>query len=107
MLDCIGHAVVLNDGELFCVSPSKYSDSKILFLPDPQLTFDFNDPMARMPTKQVSISSRQEVRRLIEVEEAEHEIKIRYPVASGKYSYRRYRCLIFAKVGQRKTKAGA
>ncbi len=83
MLDCIGHAVVLSDGELFCVSPSKYSDSKILFLPDPRLAFDFNDPMARMPTKQVSISSRPEVRRLIEVEEAEHAIKIRYPVAAG------------------------
>lgn len=83
MLDCIGHAVVCNAGELFCISPSKYQDARILFLPDPRMAFDFDDPMARMPTKQIAISARPEVRRLIEVEEAEHAIKVRYPVTAG------------------------
>lgn len=83
LLDCIGHAVVKHDGQYRCVTPSRYADTKLLFLPDPSLTFDFADPMARMPCMQVALSTRPEVRRLIEVENTERKIKIAYPVASG------------------------
>lgn len=83
LLDCIGHAVVKHNERLRCVTPSKYSDSKLLFLPDPGVSFDFNDPMARMPAKQVPLSTRAEVLRFIEVETAERTIKIKYPVSSG------------------------
>lgn len=83
LLDCIGHAIVKNHEGLRCVTPSKYSDSRLLFLPDPGISFDFNDPMARMPVKQVQLSTRPEVLRLIDVDTAEHTIKIKYPVSSG------------------------
>lgn len=83
LLDCIGHAVVRHDGQYRCVTPSRYADTKLLFLPDPSLTFDFADPMARMPSVQVALSTRPEVKRLIEVENTERLIKIAYPVASG------------------------
>ncbi len=83
LIDCIGHAVVKHDGKYRCVTPSRYVDTKLLFLPDPSLTFDFADPMARMPSIQVALSTRPEVKRLIEVENAERQIKITYPVASG------------------------
>lgn len=83
MIDCIGHAIVRNEKGLICISPSKYPDTQILFVPDPRGSFDFNDPMARMPTTQVTISARPDVRRLIEIEAQEREIKIKYPVSSG------------------------
>ena len=83
MLDCIGHAVVRQDNELLCISVSKYPGTRLLFLPDPSLSFDFDDSSARMPHKQVAISNRPEVRRLIEIEAAEYAIKIKYPVSSG------------------------
>lgn len=83
LLDCIGHAVVRQGGHLLCVTPSKYRDARLLFLPDSRISFDFNDPMARMPAKQVPLSTRPEVLRFIEVDSAEHAIKIKYPVSSG------------------------
>lgn len=61
LLDCIGHAVVRHEERLRCVTPSKYGDSKLLFLPDPRISFDFEDSMARMPAKQVPLSTRPEV----------------------------------------------
>jgi len=83
LLDCIGHIVVRLDDQLRCVTPSKYGDTRLLFLPDPRLAFNFNDPMARMPATQISLSSRAEVKRLIEVQSMERAIKIKYPVSSG------------------------
>ena len=83
LLDCIGHAVIKHGERLHCVTPSKYGDSRLLFVPDPRISFDFNDPMARMPAKQVPLSSRPEVLRFIEVDAAEHTIKIKYPISSG------------------------
>lgn len=82
LLDCIGHAVVRVGGKLKCITPSKYGDAKLLFIPDSRLTFDFNDKMARMPTAQVALSKKLEVKRLIEVESLERSIKIKYPVSS-------------------------
>ena len=52
-------------------------------MPDPRMSFDFDDPMARMPAKQVPLSMRPEVLRFIEVDAAERAIKIKYPVSSG------------------------
>jgi len=83
LLDCIGHAVVKHEERLCCVTPSKYGDSRLLFVPDQRMSFDFNDPMARMPAKQVPLSTRPEVLRFIELDAAEHAIKIKYPVSSG------------------------
>jgi len=83
LLDCIGHAVVRHEERLRCVTPSKYGDSRLLFLPDPRISFDFEDSMARMPAKQVPLSTRPEVHRFVEVDAAEHTIKIKYPVSSG------------------------
>lgn len=83
LLDCIGHAVVKHEERLRCVTPSKYGDKRLLFLPDPRMSFDFDDPMARMPAKQVPLSMRPEVLRFIEVDAAERAIKIKYPVSSG------------------------
>lgn len=83
LLDCIGHAIVKHKGHLRCVTPSKYGDSRLLFLPDPRISFDFDDPMARMPAKQVPLSTCPEVLRFIEADATEHTIKTKYPVSSG------------------------
>ncbi len=82
MLDCIGHAVVRHGESLLCVTPSKYGDARILFLPDPSLTFDFEDENARMPVAEVQLSQRPEVAKLIEATRRERDIKIKYPVSS-------------------------
>jgi SEC-C motif len=83
LLDAIGHAVVEHNGALVCISPSKYGDSRVLFLRDDRLSFDFDDSEARMPRKQIPISKSREVARLIELEATEVAIKSKYPVGSG------------------------
>src|SRR5258708_392594 len=83
LIDAIGHAVVEENGELLCVSPSKYGESRLLFLRDDRLSFDFDDSAARMPAKQIPISKSREVARFIELGAAEVSIKSKYPVTSG------------------------
>lgn len=83
LLDAIGHAIVEHNDELLCVSPSKYGASRLLFLRDERLSFDFDDSGARMPAKQIPISKSREVARLIELGATEVAIKSKYPVASG------------------------
>jgi hypothetical protein len=82
LLDCIGHAVVRRENELLCVTPSKYPGERLLFLPDPSLTFDFEDPNARMPVAEFALSARPEVAHLIEAIQRERAIDVRYPVSS-------------------------
>lgn len=82
LLNCIGHAVVKRDGCLCCVTPSKYGDDSLLFLADPRISFDFDDPMARMPVKQIPLSMCPEVFRFIDLDAAERKIKRKYPVSS-------------------------
>jgi hypothetical protein len=88
LIECIGHAIVQSGNELFCVSPSKYGESSLLFLPDNSLQFDFDDPMARMPAKQIPLSNKPEVRQFIELQGAELSIKKKYPVTSGQIAIR-------------------
>ncbi|KAB2904047.1 MAG: hypothetical protein F9K35_02720 [Burkholderiaceae bacterium] len=82
LVDCVGHAVVRQGNSLVCVTPSKYGDSRLLFLPDSSLSFDFSDPNARMPGAELPLSSRPEVASLIAATKRELEIKIKYPVSS-------------------------
>ena len=82
LVDCIGHAVVREGNSLLCVTPSKPGDSRLLFLPDSSLSFDFSDPNARMPVAELPLSSRPEVASLIAATKREREIKIKYPVSS-------------------------
>ena len=82
LLDCIGHAVVRSGNSFLCVTPSKYPEQRLLFLPDPSLTFNFEDENARMPVREVALSSRPEVAKLIEVTRLEREIKVKYAVSS-------------------------
>lgn len=82
LIDCVGHAVVRQGDSLLCVTPSKYGDSRLLFLPDSSLRFDFSDPNARMPVAELPLSSRPEVASLIAAGKRERDIKIKYPVSS-------------------------
>lgn len=82
LLDCIGHAVVRKSDGLLCVTPTKYRDQRLLFIPDPSLSFDFEDENARMPFREVALSSRPEVVKLIEISRLERDIKVKYPVSS-------------------------
>lgn len=84
LLDAIGHAVVEHDGKLWCVSPSKYGESRLLFLRDERLSFDFDDSGARMPVKQIPISKSREVARLIELGATEVAIKSKYQLLQVK-----------------------
>lgn len=88
LMECIGHAIVQSGNELFCVSPSKYGEPSLLFLPDNSLQFDFDDSMARMPSKQIPLSNKPEVQRFIELEGEELAIKSKYPVTSGQIAIR-------------------
>jgi len=67
LLDCIGHAVVQSENELFCVSPSRHGETSLLFLPDNRLQFNFDDPTARMPSKEIPLSNKPEVQRFIDL----------------------------------------
>ncbi|MDR6860537.1 hypothetical protein J2W96_006877 [Variovorax guangxiensis] len=57
LIDCIGHAVVRHDDRYGCVTPSRYPGTRPLFLQDPPLDFDFSEPMARMPSTQIPLST--------------------------------------------------
>jgi len=82
-IEFIGHAAVKTENGIFCVTPSRYDEEKILFLEDPSLSFDFSDENARLPSQSISISKHKEVSALIEIERKIKEIKCKYPVASG------------------------
>lgn len=79
MIECIGHAVHKSDAGLRCVTPEKDGCARILFLPDSSLTFDFDDPEARLPTKMIPLSKDPWIARLIANEEREYQIKCKYP----------------------------
>lgn len=103
LLDAIGHAIVEHNGELLCVSPSKYGESKLLFLRDQRLSFDFDDSGARMPGKQIPISKSREVARLIELGATEVAIKSKYPVASGQMLVRGQDAIILQQIARDKS----
>ncbi|MEA2206526.1 MAG: hypothetical protein QOE77_3302 [Blastocatellia bacterium] len=88
LLDCIGHAVVETDGDILCVSPSKYGETSLLFVPDERIRFDFDNPMARMPSKQIALTHKPEVQRFIDIAATESAIKIKYPVSAGQIAIR-------------------
>ena len=102
LMECIGHAIVQYGNELFCVSPSKYREPSLLFLPDNSLQFDFDDPMARMPAKQIPLSNKSEVQRFVELEGQELAIKSKYPVTSGQITIRGADAIILQKMMREK-----
>ncbi|WP_299946664.1 hypothetical protein [uncultured Microbulbifer sp.] len=83
MFDLIGHAVVEKDRRYYCVTPSKMGDQKVLFVPDPSIRFDFDNPNSRLPSCEVAISKKPEVQKLLNVREDIRNIKIKYPVSSN------------------------
>jgi len=83
LIRLLGHAIVKSDNDLFCVTPTKYQNTKILFIKDPNLTFDFTNISSRMPTKIIPLNSSKMVRDFIEVENRIREIKIKYLVTSS------------------------
>jgi hypothetical protein len=102
LLDFIGHAVVLAGDRMHCVTPSTYPGQQLLFLPDPKLTFDFNDPIARMPAAQMALSSRADVKRLIELEAQERTIKVKFPVSSGQIMIEGNDAIALKRIGREK-----
>lgn len=104
LLDCIGHAVVQIEAGLLCVSPSKYGETSLLFLPDDSLEFDFDDSMARMPSKRIALSSKPEVQQFIDVEAEELVIRSKYAVSSGQISVRGADASALQQLGLRKQK---
>lgn len=83
LVDLIGHALVLRDGAMRCVTPSQTSEKRILFLADRSLSFNENDPNARLGGKMIPLRDDPDVIRFIEVEEEIHGIKIKLPRTSG------------------------
>jgi hypothetical protein len=82
------HAVVQTEAGLLCVSPSKYGEASLLFLPDDSLNFDFDNSMARMPSKWIALSSKPEVQQFIDVASEELALRSKYPVSSGQIAMR-------------------
>ena len=83
LLQLIGHTIVSSNSSLFCVTPTKYGNNKILFIEDNNITFDFTDINSRMPTIKIPLNDTKMVSRFIEVEDEIHKIKCKYPVNSG------------------------
>lgn len=83
LVHLIGHAVVLRDGKMRCVTPSRASEKKILFLADPSLSFDESDPNARLGGKMIPLRDDPDAARFVEVEEEINDIKVRLPRTSG------------------------
>jgi hypothetical protein len=82
LADLIGHALVFRDGAMRCVTPSYTSEKKILFLPDPSLSFDENDPEARLGSKLIPLREDPDVTRFIDIAEEINGIKIKLPRTS-------------------------
>jgi len=79
----IGHAIVEAGGKKYCVTPAKHGESKILFIPDPAITFNYDSESSRMPSKTLPISKQKVVHQLIAVQSKLLEIKSKYSVTSG------------------------
>jgi hypothetical protein len=69
LVEFVGHAVLLSGGLLRCVTPDRYGDTKILFATDPRLSFDLQDPMARMPTRRIASTEHEDVAAFIRADE--------------------------------------
>lgn len=78
LLDCIGHAIHVSDCSRKCVTPNIDKSARILFLPDSSLSFDFDDPQARMPHRMIPLIDDPSVARFILNEKKEIEIKCKY-----------------------------
>jgi len=83
LVHLIGHAVVLRDGAMTCVTPSKNKAKRILFLADPSRSFDEDDPDARLGGKMIPLRDDADADRFIEVEEEINSIKVKLPRTSG------------------------
>jgi len=83
LLDCIGHAVLRTPDGLLCVTPPQYEEERLLFAEDPSLSFDFDDPQARMPHKFIPLSKDPWVIKLINIEEELLKLQIQLPRMSG------------------------
>ena len=83
LVHLIGHAVVRRNGLLQCVTPSRTSEKRVLFLPDPSVRFDERDPGARLGSCMVPLRDDPEVVRFIEIEKEVNSIKIKLPRTSG------------------------
>lgn len=79
----IGHAVVRRDDTLVCVTSNTDEERRVLFLPDPTLTFNAEDPEARLGGRMVALRDTRDVRRFIEVDGAINAIKAQYRRESG------------------------
>ena len=83
LIQMIGHAIVSLNGDLFCVTPTKYGNNQILFVKDANVTFNFSDINSRMPSINIPLNDSKMVIRFIELEDEIHKIKCKYLVASG------------------------
>lgn len=79
----IGHAVLGRDGQRVCITPDLHGETRVLFVADPSITFDSNDPSARMPSFYHPIDRHPDVAAFIRVEGELHVIKTKFPVGSG------------------------
>ncbi|NRB82074.1 MAG: SEC-C domain-containing protein [Saccharospirillaceae bacterium] len=79
----VAHAIVELENRLYCVTHSKYADKQILFVPDDLMTFDFNNPNSRLPCKDIAISKKREVIKLLEIRGQIRSIKMQYPISNG------------------------
>ncbi len=82
MYDFIGHAVLKIEDQFLCVTPSKYEESKLVFVPDRRINFDFSNEDSRLPSVEVAISKSKVVDDFLNAQKEIREIKLKYPVTS-------------------------
>lgn len=83
LVQFFGHAVVEVGEERYCVTPNSHDESRILFLADPKVTFDFDALDARLPSQALPLSQRKCVTEFIEVDQRIYHLKCKYPVTGG------------------------
>ncbi len=84
--DFVGHAVVKLNESYYCVTPTQYDDSRIVFISDDKISFNYDDQNSRMPCKEIAISKYKAIKELIVVRDSIRVIKTKYPVTSGQIS---------------------
>jgi hypothetical protein len=83
LVEFIGHAVLGANDDLLCITPDRYGETRILFAPDPRISFDFSDPLARMPNRLVASTRHDDVAAFIRLEEQMYAMRTTYPPRSG------------------------
>ncbi|MDB4875592.1 MAG: sec-C metal-binding protein [Gemmatimonadetes bacterium] len=83
LVEFVGHAVLAVDDVLMCITPDRYGETMVLFVPDARIAFDPNDSTARMPSQLVACSDHEDIAAFIRTRQEMDAIRKAYPPGAG------------------------